>query len=220
MTTPNFSNNKIILAKPQDWDNWLFFVRTRATMMNIWHLVNPAIAIRPTYLLPPTRPPLPQRDPDGTIPAPAQQTYKMDSSTYKMDCVDFDRQQKAFSDLIAFIQETIASENITHIAQVESHPWDILRALSQRLAPSDEGRAMQIKEKYLKLRKGPGTQNIDQFLDEWLLTYRKAKDYGIAEVTGKRPVRDLLLAIDKVNPYFAQTRLSNLEQYMRAKFLN
>lgn len=79
----------------------------------------------------------------------------------------------------------------------------MLRALKQRLAPSDEARNLGIEQRYHKLCKGPGTQNIDTWLDDWTTTYTEAKEHGIAEATGTRPIRDFLMAAGSKEPTFA-----------------
>lgn len=47
---------KVVLAKPADWDAWIFFVRTQATNSRIWDLVNPDLTVRPIALQEPTEP--------------------------------------------------------------------------------------------------------------------------------------------------------------------
>ena len=73
--------------------------------------------------------------------------------------------KKAFSDLISFIQETTSAQNITLIQKVKSYPWDLLRALMNRLAPSDEAQSLEVNHSYHKLCKGPGSQGLDIWLD-------------------------------------------------------
>lgn len=52
----------------------------------------------------------------------------------------------------------------------------LIRAPKLRLVPSDEARHLKIKQKYHKLCKSSGTQNIDNLLDDWTTTYTEAKE--------------------------------------------
>ena len=68
--------------------------------------------------------------------------------------------KKHFGDLISFIQETTSAQNITLIQKVDSYPWDLLRVLKNRLAPSNEARSLEVGQSYHKLCKKPGSQNL------------------------------------------------------------
>lgn len=198
------NSKKVILAKPADWDAWIFFVRARATSSNIWTLVNPDLAEKPVALAEPEE--LQYVEPEvGETVKDAIQDYKDRKEIYKPKLAKYERQEKAFGDPITLIQDMITAYNVTFIQSEEPHPWDILRALKQRLAPSDQARSLEIKQNYHRLCKGPGSQNVEAWLDEWTLTFTKATEYSIAEVTGSRPVRDFLMAIRTKEPTFANT---------------
>ncbi|MCJ1469801.1 hypothetical protein MMC07_008443 [Pseudocyphellaria aurata] len=57
------------------------------------------------------------------------EAYKARKDIYKTNLAKFERREKAFGDLITFIQDTIAAHNVTFIQKEEPHPWDYLRAL-------------------------------------------------------------------------------------------
>ena len=118
--------------------------------------------------------------------------FKARKDLYKTDLALYEQQRKSFGDIIGFIQETIAVHNVTFIQKEEPHPWNHLRALKRRLAPSDDARRLQIEQRYHQLCKGPGTQEIETYLDHWTTTYTEAKECHIGEVTGTRPIRDFL----------------------------
>ena len=123
------------------------------------------------------------------------EAYKARKDIYKTKLAKYERQEKAFGDLITFIQETIAAHNVVFIQKEDPHPWNILQALKRRLAPSDEARNLEIEQRYHKLCKGPGSQNIESWLDDWVTMYTDGIEHGIAETTGTRPVRDFLMAV-------------------------
>lgn len=109
--------------------------------------------------------------------------------------------------MITLIQNTIAAHNVIVIQKEEPHPWNILQALKKRLAPSDEVRNLEIEQKYHKLCKGPGTQSIEAWLDDWVTTYTDGIEHKIAETTATRPIRDFLKAARLREPTFADAHL-------------
>lgn len=205
------TSKKVILSKTADWDPWISFVRNRAKASRIWDLVDPTLTERPQQLE------LPE-EPIYTIPAAGTplnrdtlEIYKVQNSLYKMQLAAYERQEKAFGDLTAFIQDTIAANNVIFIQKEDSHPWNILRALKNRLAPSDEARSLAVEQKYHKLCKGPGTQDLETWINQWSVTFTEAKEIGIGEVTGTRPIRDFLMAIREKEPTFADAHLISLK---------
>ncbi|SLM40368.1 hypothetical protein LPUS_11143 [Lasallia pustulata] len=122
--------------------------------------------------------------------------YNLDKEVYKIDLADFERQAKALSDLTTFLQDTISAHNITYLKNVEPHPWDILRALKKRLAPSDTAQKYEVIYAYRKMCKGPGNQNIETWLDEWDRVYTEALNIDLPEVKGNRPMEDFLMAAE------------------------
>ena len=206
------SQKKVVLAKPADWDDWISLIRSRAINNDIWHLVNPELPEKPqtlpeqevpSFILPPAGQPI-DRD--------ALELYKIQNSLYKTQLGKYECQKKAFGDLISFIQETTSAQNITLIQKVEPYPWDLLRALKNRLAPSDEARSLEVEQSYHKLCKGPRSQDLETWLDEWVTTYTKAKELGIFEVSGTRPIRDFLMAARHRETSFADVQMARLDE--------
>ena len=146
----------------------------------------------------------------GTVDPTALELYKVDIVQYEADLAEYERQEKAFGDLRGFIQDTIAAHNAVLI-QHEDHPWSVLRALKNRLAPSAQSRSLAIEQRYQKLCNGPGTQDIEAWLDQWTITYTEAMKFPIGEVAGTRPMRDFLMAIKQREPSFADAYLIQLK---------
>lgn len=205
------STTKIILAKPADWDSWISFVRSRATNTRIWDLVDPSKETKPEALTEPIEPIYMVPEDDSLFDKNAYDAYKARKEIYKTKIARYERQEKAFGDLIIFIQDTIAAHNVIYIQKVEPHPWNLLNALKQRIAPSDEARSLELEQKYHQLCKGPLNQNLETWLDEWTTTFTLATEYAIGEVTGTRPIRDFLMAIRHKEPTFADTHLVHLK---------
>lgn len=198
---------KVILAKPANWDAWISFVRTRAINNRIWDLVNPDLTTQPVSFKEPVESEFQIPDDDTQFDKIKYEADKARKDVNKTSLAKFERQRKAFGDLISFIQETIAAHNVTFIQKEESHPWNLLQALEKRLTPSDEARNLEIEQTYHKLCKGLGTQNVEALLDEWTATYTEAKEHNIAEATGTRPIRDFLMVVRAKEPTFPDAHL-------------
>lgn len=83
----------------------------------------------------------------GHVDPTSLEAYKLELLEHKIELAEYERQEKAFADLIEFIQETIAAQNVVFI-QNEDHLWNILRALKNRFAPSDQAKSLAIEQKY------------------------------------------------------------------------
>lgn len=101
---------------------------------------------------------------------------------------------------------------------MEVHPWNVIRALKTRLAPSDAARILKLEQQYKRLRKGPSSrQNVESWLDDYLKMYTLGKESKVAELTdGKRAYRDFLYAIENTAPTFAdihELRIDTVPDY-------
>ena len=206
MTT---NQKKIVLNKPEDWDTWIAFVRIKASTTHIWNLINPELPDQPEELIEPVEPEL--------IVGPdfdqAQYTLHLaKQNVYKSQKAKFDKQTEAFSDIISFVYESISAHNAVLIQNIQSpHPYNILKALKERLAPTDKARALQLRGRYYKLMKGPGNQHIETWINEWQQMFYEASACNLAETQGDRPLTDFLLAVQTKSPSYADSQLTNLE---------
>lgn len=68
-------------------------------------------------------------------------------------------------------------------------------------------RSMEIERDYHRLNKGPGKGDLEDWIDDWEITYNKMDKSGFFENNNDRPVRDFLLAITNANPVFSMIKL-------------
>jgi len=195
---------KLVLTSTKDWDPWLAVVRAKATSADVWDYINPTHNIKPIGSIKPLEPDLDQQ-PGATIIEQSAR-FKIEYSKYKTRTAEFKEKKDAFAKLIAHIFDTVHPTNITFIEKEEVHPWDLLRALKARFAPSDQARALDLEQSYRRLTKGPSNrQGAEAWVDDYLKMYAQAKEARIAEVVdGARAYRDFLQAIEKLAPTFAQ----------------
>lgn len=204
---------KVTLQKSSDWDLWISMVKIRAHSHNIWSLIDPSLPAKPECLQNPIEPIIPIVTNDADTNAAAFSLYKLQLSTYKISLSNFEKQCRAFADINAFITETITLNNAVYIQRTEPHPYNILVALKQKLAPSDQARSRSIEQEYQRLIKGPGSnQDPEKWLEEFIRTYALAKDHNIGEVIGDRPIRDFLVAIKSIDHAFYTTYMIRLEE--------
>ena len=205
------SQKKIVLNKPEDWDTWISFLKMKATNLNIWGLIDPQLPVKPEALAKPIEPIFDPGASTASFNKDGYEFYKAQHHLYRPQLARYKKQKEAFVSIISFIQETITAHNVVFIQHVEGHPYDILKALKERLAPTDKARTLQLRVRYDKLRKGPGNQNIEAWVNDWQQWFYEASACKLAEVEGDRAITDFLLAIKTKNPSYAESHLAMLE---------
>lgn len=123
----------------------------------------------------------------ATFDPKAFEFYKAQQVMYKPRLARYNEQKTAFTAIISFIQETIIIENAIFIQIVEPNPYNLLIALKQRLAPTDQARSLYLERRYEKLKKGPGNQYIETSVNDWQRMYTNTLTHRLAEVSEHRP---------------------------------
>ena len=155
------AERKVTLSKSQDWDTWISYVRMLATTSQTWTLIDPSLSEKPSYLAEPIEPVMPVQVTNETYTQ-----YKMLSLKHKQNQIKFEKQQASFKEIIKYIQATVSPENATLIENIEAHPWNLLTALKERIAPSDDARLYSIEKEYRKLCDGPRDQDVEKWIDQ------------------------------------------------------
>ena len=86
--------------------------------------------------------------------------FKLQTAAYRNDLNEYDRQQRALTDIINFIHESISVQTALHIRKVDSHSWSQLRTLKAALVPTDQARSLEIEKQYHKLTKGSDNRDL------------------------------------------------------------
>ncbi|KAL8752915.1 MAG: hypothetical protein Q9199_005405 [Rusavskia elegans] len=141
------------LRTSKDWDLWISIVR--GTAYHVWHLIDPSNPTKPAMLPQPEVPKL-------TIPKNIDKATKANLLVdrellmldYKIDCMDWERQHDGFTKIFDLIFNTLSANNLLYISNMEFHPWDILRALQQKLGPLDYARALELERELEKFQLG------------------------------------------------------------------
>jgi hypothetical protein len=213
MTSPQRST--VILSNPSDWDEWLEIIKTKAVGGEVWEFVDPATAKDTLPALTEPAIPIPQNvNPDKTsltqLDADEKEELKFQRLTYKRKIATYDRQKAAMAALRSFIQETITRTYLTYTFNCDT-PHDMLVALKQRVAPTDQAKKIELINQYQKLKEAPHSQNLDTWLQQWEKTYKKCKQLKLPDVEGDRPLYDFLNAISGIAPEFTNVWTINIQ---------
>lgn len=157
-------------------------MKTKAIYSGIWDLVDPANEIEPEHLdfpiapsyVVPTHPTQTDRD--------ALELFKIQTEGYKIRLEQYDRQQKAFGELVDFIHDTIAPQYFILIQYESPSPWSILRALKAGLALPDYSKPFEIEAQYQRLLQGPSHRDMEDWLEEFQRVYIHAEVYGMRDI--------------------------------------
>lgn len=198
------------LISSKDWDLWFSVVKSKAVAYHIWDLIDPSKNEKPKNLEEPEAPTEP-----SLITAPlssseeiakAIELYGEATEDYTISYEEYDHQQQYLVKIIDFIYDTVSTSNFAFLQGIEAHPWDLLRALQAKLAPSDQARSLELQRLYKKLVAGPAPkQSLEAWINKYDVMYVRAQCAGIAEVKdGERAYVDLTFAIEKYDPILAR----------------
>jgi hypothetical protein len=196
----------VILSTSADWDEWLELMKTKAIGEKVWKYLDPSTPKDqlPT-LIEPVRPTPADVNPNKTLLSQLDEDEKdeleLRREQYRDELAKYNRQETAIANFPSHIQESISRNFLVYTFGAET-THDMLVALRQRVAPTDEARMLELIGKYNKLKKAPRSQDLESWFQQWERTYREATKINLAEVQGKRPVYDFLGAISTIAPEF------------------
>ena len=151
----------IILNGPNDWDEWLEVIKTKAVGGRIWEFVDPRTNKDELPTL--RRPTIPSaKDVNSEKSTLSQLTddekdeLKLQRYDYKHQLALYERQDAALASLRSFIQETISRTFLPYTFKCDT-TYDMLVALRKRVAPTDKAQKIELTQRYQKLRKAPRT---------------------------------------------------------------
>lgn len=210
--------SSVILDKPSDWDEWLFLVKEKALINDIWQYTNPNLDVEPIQPIKPVRPTPIDVDPQAItildLTPDQRLTLQLLRDDYKSQEKDHVLLSKGIKELNSLICTTISRTNLTYILQDCDTPYRKLKALQRRLAPTDRARELELMQQYQDLKKAPRSQGIDKWLQQWEKIYADAVRLDLPDVQRDRPLYDFLQAVKSLDPSFSS---ANLTYIMRGK---
>ena len=212
MQSPNHTS--IILTGPNDWDEWLEVVKTKAEAGKVWKYVDPSKPKDEETL---TRPEVPKAKDVNPAKSTISELTPDELDELKLLRYDFkhqlqiyERQDAALSTLKSFIQETISQTFLPYTFKKES-TYDVLVALWQRVAPTDRAKKLELTQRYAKLKKAPKSHNIEAWLQSWEQTYTECKELKLPIVEDNLPLYDFLYAASDIASEFTAVWTVNLQ---------
>jgi hypothetical protein len=202
----------VILDKPSDWNEWMFLVKQRAQLVEVWQYANPELEEAPTKPKRPQRPEPSDVKPEaltiGELTDQERQTLLIFRDDYKIQEKEYQLLTKGLRELDNMICTTISRTNLTFILRNCDTPYAKLKALQKRLAPTDRARELELIRKYNEIKKLPRTQGVDKWLQQWEKTYTDAECIHLPDVQGDRPLYNFLQAVNGLDPHFALTKMA------------
>ena len=213
---PTTQRVAIILNGPNDWDEWIGVIKSKAIGTKIWEYINPSTAkaelsnlTEPNYPLSSDVNPA-KTDPDELSGAEKEQLKRLQAE-YKRKISLYERQDTALGNLRTYIQETISRSYLTYTLDCDT-AYDMLVKLKQRVAPTDRAREAEMINKYNKLKKAPKTQSLDHWLREWEKVYTDCKLLDLPDVSRNRSLFDFLNAIASISPGFSDAWMMRIQE--------
>lgn len=209
------ANKKVILAKTVDWNVWFFYIKAKDHSNEIWDLIDSNLIIRSTNVVASISSMLNLMNAlnlkkNAAINAVAYEKYKVASTVYKQLSVIYKEQQKTLNVIIILIQDTIFTQCAEFIVRDDLHFWNYFRTFKQQFALSDEVKNLKIETKYHQLCKKFDRQNMDIWLQNWMIIYDDATKYKIEEAIENKSVKDFFKVIKFIALNFFDYRLMQM----------
>lgn len=80
--------------------------------------------------------------------------HKLLLEIYEMEYADWLEQRDGITNIFDLIFDTLSMNNLLYISNIESHPWNFLRALQQKLGPLHYARALELERELEKFQLG------------------------------------------------------------------
>ena len=158
----------IILNSPNDWDEWLEIVKTKAKAGDIWEYANPEKATIPALAEPDFPKPIdvnPDKATIAALTADKKKELQALCQQYKKQFKQFKQHKAVLEILQIHIQETISQSYLPYTFKCKtSH--EMILALKQQIVPTDQTQKTELQNQYQKLLKIFKIQNLNNYLQE------------------------------------------------------
>jgi hypothetical protein len=205
----NTASSDIILEGQSNWELWFFVVKRIAEAGDVWEYIDPNQLQHP--LQKPKKPirPAPTINANGAPPTQPTQhdlmQYNQDSSIYYKEIKEYRRLRDKLGQVEAYNTKTVQQDLLYHIKDKPTVHDQIkmLQNLYSSTTADQEYRVQKAYEsaKVLHARRS----NIEDWCNDFLVAYNRAKQLNLPEVYGFRPHKDLMRAIKQVDAAYAAT---------------
>ena len=122
---------------------------------------------------------------------------------FKYERKQYDDELDGINEMAVQIQSTIEKDFIEYTMYCDSDPYEMLWKLKERFAPTDRGRELDLIQEWKEIQK-QGKLDWESWMLKWQVTYEKCTKLNLPDVSGTRPVYDLLAAVSKTSLGFAE----------------
>lgn len=205
MATP--SAKAPVLNGPEDWHDWLDYLKDLSTSKRVWQFVDPSLAAVPA-IVEPTIPSIADVSDvaDATIMTISDQERSALSilqRTYAMQYTQWQAKEAALQHVNDRIKATTGQHYQAYITGIAT-PYERLKELKSRVAPADATRTLQVRQAYRSSLTELRRTAWETWLHNWEKAFKDGEKLKIAEVNGDLPVYDFLDAVSSTNAHFAE----------------
>jgi len=210
-TTQTAIRKELILTNHEQWDTWILSLRSKVDRYDLWPYLDPeAVAADVPKLIKPTRPSYDTVKPGATNLADLNPQERLELSElraiYLEDQRLYNKQWEVYNELRDWFLQTTATSLHPFFIRL-SDPRLMLIEIKRRCTVIDHIREIELGQEYAKQKKTPKNKDLNTWVDNWEVLYKKCKTANIVEVAQDRPVFDFLTAIRPLAPSFADVWL-------------
>ena len=201
-TTPVIISS-VILASPNNWDEWIEVIKSKANNNRLWKYIDPST---PETELPRLEEPVRASPKDANsrgktklseLDEDEKEELRMLQADHRDNVKLYRKQLSALDTLRSHILSSISRTYLVYTFKCDT-TYDVMVSLKQRVAPSDHARKLQLAAQYARLKKAPRNQNFEVWLQEWERLYTECKELKLPEVDGSRSVTDFAYAVKSI----------------------
>ena len=211
--------DSLVLDKSSDWDEWFNLTMNLAASTGIRAYVDPDLPERPALPAEPIHPePSDIKANARTVDALQDddlKKYQLRKEDFKSRYAVYSKKSTSIEHFQRYLLNSVTRHNLTFVSD-KTHPYDFLKTLRSRVAPTDRARELNVARQYQELKKAPKAQNQEKWLHQWERIYNEAEKLKLPEVQKDRPQYDFLLAVKDLDHTYSVTQQLALETKIRA----
>ncbi|KAK8236910.1 hypothetical protein HDK77DRAFT_302415 [Phyllosticta capitalensis] len=192
---------KVILSTSADWEDWICTIRFRANSLGVWNLIDPTNEEPQGLLTEPNRPDTSCLDEPSTSTSPeSREDLRLRLEVYKIDLGSYRRQQDNLGQVSLWILDNVSPHWFSILIESRDNPWDMLRILRRKVAPSLGEDWAKVNRDATELDKNPlEDDGVLEWLEKWELIVTRYKPLAS---NGEVSIRRFL--IHRIHPKLGQ----------------
>lgn len=183
-----------VLNSPADWHDWLDYLKDSATSKRVWTYVDPSLEAVPA-LVEPTIPSIADVSDAAnatimTLNDQQRAALGILQRTYCMQYTQWQAKDAALQHINEVIKATTGPHYQAYITGVTT-PYERLKALKQRVCPTDTARYDEVRDAYRAALDGLRSSDWEAWLHGWEKALKDGQRLKIPETEGNLPYEGL-----------------------------